>query len=80
MHCNNTTLFPAKLTQRFAHLPSGLVSHHCVQVHSREGKLAGEMQGHHHHACHPEEKNVKTSLQQGGWEEGIEISSLLRGR
>ena len=31
---------------------------------SGEGKCIGQLQAHHNHPGHPEEKNVQTSLQQ----------------
>lgn len=33
-----------------------------MQVHGVERQFASETQGHHHHACHPEEQDVMASF------------------
>ena len=50
------------VSERLGHLAPILVSDHCVQVHSIEGELVGELETHHNHPRDPEEQNVKAGL------------------
>ena len=52
------------VTQTLAHLATKLVSDHGVQVHLLEGQCPLQLLSQHHHACHPKEENVMTSLEQ----------------
>mmetsp|Transcript_40170 Transcript_40170/g.96285 ORF Transcript_40170/g.96285 Transcript_40170/m.96285 type:complete len:738 (+) Transcript_40170:1120-3333(+) len=65
------------VAQRLRHLAPVGIPHHGVQIHGLEGELVHQPQGHHHHPCHPEEKNVVPSLQQGPREEGLEVIVAL---
>mmetsp|Transcript_18515 Transcript_18515/g.40082 ORF Transcript_18515/g.40082 Transcript_18515/m.40082 type:complete len:336 (-) Transcript_18515:391-1398(-) len=49
-----------------------------MKVHGMEWKLVSQVQAHHNHPCHPEEKNVRTSLKEGCWVECLQIVRLLR--
>mmetsp|Transcript_23058 Transcript_23058/g.41371 ORF Transcript_23058/g.41371 Transcript_23058/m.41371 type:complete len:458 (-) Transcript_23058:25-1398(-) len=49
-----------------------------MKVHGMEWKLVSQMQTHHNHPCHPEEKNITSSLKERGWVECLQIACLLR--
>ena len=57
----------------FAHLLAFRVAHQGMNVDIPERHVTHELQAHHHHAGHPEEKNVKAGHQAGG---RIEVCKL----
>ena len=51
---------------RFAHLLTLAVADQAMHIDILEWNVAGEVIRHHHHACDPEEDNVKTGNEHAG--------------
>eukprot|EP00760_Papus_ankaliazontas_P017993 PhM_4_TR17413/c0_g1_i1/m.82358 len=64
------------VTLSLAHLLAILVAHHRVHVYLRERELVQQLEGGHHHAGHPEEHNVVTSLEQMCGEVALHVGGL----
>src|SRR5581483_6884269 len=58
----------------FGHFGSVGVAHDAVQIHGVKRNLTHELDAEHNHAGDPEEQNVVTRFQYGGW---IEIAEVL---
>jgi hypothetical protein len=43
----------------FGHFLTAGIAHQTMHIHGVERYLAGEVRGHHDHACHPEENDVE---------------------
>mmetsp|Transcript_78936 Transcript_78936/g.239455 ORF Transcript_78936/g.239455 Transcript_78936/m.239455 type:complete len:678 (-) Transcript_78936:103-2136(-) len=61
------------VAQALGHLPAVRVAHNPVEENRVEGKLPCEANRHHHHPRHPEEQDVRPSLQEGRGEKSLEV-------
>lgn len=66
------------ISETLAHFPAVRITDQTVAVHLLEGNLPSHFQAEHNHAGNPEEKNIPSSLQDGGGIQGLEIVRLLR--
>jgi hypothetical protein len=62
----------------FRHLVAVGIPHQAGDVDVPEGHLAGEVQGHHDHARHPEEDDVETGDQHAGGQVVLQFPGVFR--
>ena len=49
-----------------------------MAVYLGEWNFASQFEGEHDHSRYPEEKDIPSRLQSGGWEEGLQVFGFLR--